>query len=168
MANDLDVHVAIAIETRISGALPSVRYWAAQAGFSFPLLSAPRPLKCDGAPREGGLAIFFRAPLVPSSAVVDCPEFHIDDMVHTTVPLGKKKVLHIVALYAPRAREDLRGFVFDYAAGLGRHPIIIAGDFNATIGTNADLRLACKALDLALASGLWVDLLAPLSSGHDP
>ena len=160
LANQHQVNVAIAIETRIMTNIPSVRYWSAKAGFSPPLLSSPRPMKVDGAPREGGLGIFLRAPLVPSSAVVDCPEFPCDDMLHTTVPLGKKQVLHIVALYAPRAREDLRRFVFDYAAGLGRHPIIIAGDFNATIGDNADHRLVCQALDLALATGLWVDLLA--------
>lgn len=125
-------------------------------------------MKNNGGPREGGIAILFRTPVTPRDEAKHAgPDFLKNNIQHAAFPLGRRGYkLHILARYFEKDNEKARAYIFEYAATLGNQPIIILGDFNATLGQQGAHRAQpSQALDLALASAHWRDLLEHSTQG---
>ncbi len=130
--------VLMTSETRLRSNFQTAAFDAMDHGYMKPCFSPPRPLKVDGSgPREGGLMATSRGGralrLVPLNLRDEQLPITQDSMLHLRIPLGAAKKtfpLHVLLVYCRADEEDIREAVFEYAAGLGRTPCVVIGDFN--------------------------------------
>ena len=121
--------------------------------------SAPRPMKTNGAPREGGAAFLSKQPLAQWKDVTAA------NAVHTMIQIGARLHMHVFVLYAEDYNDEVRQDTLTAAAALGRVPAIVVGDWNTELinGTTKS-----PAVQLALASGCWFDIQTTLGTPTPP
>ena len=124
----------LATETRLRTDIKLAKMKSAESGFSM-LCGKPRPMKENSAaPREGGTAILARTWTAVDASLHRPAAHRLDDSYasHTVVPLGAKKLLHILVCYCQQGNREQVRHLLDYAISLGPVPVVIGCDWNAT------------------------------------